>query len=415
MTKKTRADSFLADFAQLAQFGATGRGGIDRQAATPADIEARRWLSELLERQGLAVDCDAAGNQFGRLELAGDAPSVLVGSHLDSQPTAGRFDGAYGVLAAAYAAFEVARRVQAGELSPRLNLAVVNWFNEEGCRFQPSMMGSACYTGTYPLDALHSARDSAGVTVREALAGADCLGERPGPRAACAAEIHIEQGRGLEESGHQIGLVEATWAARKYVVEVVGEQAHSGSALMVDRRDALYGAALIILAARQLADGSAGALHAGVGQIEVYPNSPVVVPSRVRLLLDLRSPDQTVLDAAGAALEQRFAEAEAAARVEVRQTLSHAWDVNPYQAEGLALAERCAKRLALRHRRLMTVAGHDSTNLKELVPTVMLFVPSAQGVSHNEAEFTHDADLLAGLAMLTEVVSELVAGALAAD
>ncbi|MDR2566765.1 MAG: allantoate amidohydrolase [Bifidobacteriaceae bacterium] len=404
-------DQFLADFAELSAIGATGRGGVDRQAATAADAAARRWLAGLLAANGFEVVYDRVGNQFGLRGWVPDAPAVLVGSHLDSQPTAGRFDGAYGVLAAAHAAFAVSESIATGRLTPRLNLAVVNWFNEEGSRFQPSMMGSACYTRAMAPAAALATQDRAGQTVAEALAAQGMLGDWDGPEAACAAEIHVEQGRELEDTGYPIGLVTSAWAARKYSIEITGEQAHSGSAIMADRRDALYGAALVTVAIRALADASNGKLHSGIGQMEVYPNSPVVVASRVKLLADLRSADVELLNRAAAELEERLAEAGKQARVRVDAQLTHAWDMEPYAPGGVELARRCADRLGLRHRPILTIAGHDSTNLKRMVPTVMLFVPSAQGVSHSEAEFTGDADLLAGLDLLTEVVGELIGGA----
>ncbi|WP_017572777.1 M20 family metallo-hydrolase [Nocardiopsis halotolerans] len=406
---------FLEDFRTMSAFGATPSGGVDRQAATEPDVAQRRWLEELLRERGLRVVYDRVGNQFGLLERVPGAPYVVVGSHMDSQPTAGRYDGAYGVLAAAHAVFRIAEQDAAGASEPVYNLAVVNWFNEEGSRFTPSMMGSAVYTGVLPLETALASRDSAGVTVAEALAPTGFLGDGDGPEAAFCAEIHVEQGRVLEESSTTIGLVSATWAARKYAITVHGEQAHSGATVMADRRDALVGASMLVVAARELADRFPGVLHTAVGRLDVYPNSPVVVPSRAELLLDLRSHDEEVLAEADRLFQEQVARVEAAASVTVEQTLSHAWDVNPYQPEGVALARASAEGLGLSSGEVMTVAGHDSTNMKERVPTVMLFVPSVEGVSHNEGEYTEDSDLVAGLAVLTDVVRRLGAGELAAS
>src|SRR5690606_6928692 len=237
------------------------------------------------------VQRDAIGNQFGLLELVPGAPYVLTGSHMDSQPTAGRFDGAYGVMAAAHACFRVAEELRAHPSKARFNLAVVNWFNEEGSRFKPSMMGSSVFTGKMPLMDALATPDPRGTTVKDAL---DAIGERggfEGPDVASYAEIHVQQGRSMEEDGVTIGLVNATWGARKFEFKITGEQAHSGSTLMSDRRDALLGAARLIVAARELVDEfEPGALHTACGEINVYPNSPVVVASEVQLLFDLRSP-----------------------------------------------------------------------------------------------------------------------------
>ncbi|PRB40526.1 Zn-dependent hydrolase [Arthrobacter sp. MYb23] len=408
----TQDTAFVQDFRTMSAFGATANGGVDRQAATIPDGEQRRWLAGLLEEHGFTVKFDHAGNQWGLYEAVPGAPFVVVGSHMDSQPTAGRYDGAYGVLAAAHAAFRLAARWEAGATAPKFNLAVVNWFNEEGSRFKPSMMGSSVYTGKLKLEDALNTQDAAGVTVRDALDAIGCRGTFEGPEAAYCAEIHIEQGRSMEREGVTIGLVSSNWAANKYEFVVHGEQAHTGSTVIADRKDALLGASMLVVAARELADRFPGALHTSVGQLNVYPNSPVVVPSRVNLLLDLRSADEAVLAEADALLHARITEIERLANVSVEKHHSHSWAVTPYQPEGVELAAKVAADLGLSNKEVMTLAGHDSTNMKDLVPTVMLFVPSVDGISHNEHEYTTDQDIVAGLTMLTEVVGRLCDGAL---
>ncbi|ABM09539.1 N-carbamoyl-L-amino-acid hydrolase [Pseudarthrobacter sp. PvP004] len=408
----TQDTAFVQDFRTMSAFGATENGGVDRQAATIPDGEQRRWLAGLLEEHGFTVKFDHAGNQWGLYEAVPGAPYVVVGSHMDSQPTAGRYDGAYGVLAAAHAAFRLAARWEAGATAPTFNLAVVNWFNEEGSRFKPSMMGSSVYTGKLELEDALNTKDAAGVTVRDALDAIGCRGTYEGPEAAYCAEIHIEQGRSMERDGVTIGLVSSNWAANKYEFVVHGEQAHTGSTVIADRKDALLGASMLVVAARELADRFPGVLHTSVGQLNVYPNSPVVVPSRVNLLLDLRSADEAVLAEADALLHARITEIEQLANVTVEKNHSHSWAVTPYQPEGVELAAKVAADLGLSNKEVMTLAGHDSTNMKDIVPTVMLFVPSVDGISHNEHEYTTDQDIVAGLTMLTEVVARLCDGAL---
>lgn len=413
-------EAFLADWAVHSRFGAVpGTNGVDRQAASAADGEQRAWFAELLEAHGFTVARDRVGNQFGLLELAPGAPWVLTGSHMDSQPTAGRFDGAYGVMASAHACFRIAERLREAGETPARNLAVVNWFNEEGSRFKPSMMGSNVFTGKAPLAEALATTDPAGVSVRDAL---DALGERgdadvfgpgTGREVAAYAEIHVQQGRSMEEDGVAIGLVDATWAAHKFDFRVTGEQAHSGSTLMADRRDALLGAARLVVAARELVDEFApGELHTACGELNVYPNSPVVVASEVRLLIDLRSPSAEVIERAHASLMRTIERVRREDRVGIEIVAEHSWDRNPYPEAGVELAREVAEELGLAHDRVMTVAGHDSTNMKDVAPTVMLFVPSVNGVSHNLDEYTSDADLLAGLDHLTGVVGRLAAGAL---
>ncbi|WP_248760764.1 M20 family metallo-hydrolase [Pseudarthrobacter sp. SSS035] len=407
--------AFVEDFRVMSQFGATENGGVDRQAATAADGEQRRWLTGLLEARGFTVKFDRAGNQWGLFEAVPGAPFVVVGSHMDSQPTAGRYDGAFGVLAAAHAAFRLVEKWAAGGADsgkPKFNIAVVNWFNEEGSRFKPSMMGSSVYTGKLALETALNTTDTQGISVREALDGVGCRGDYDGPTAAYCAEIHIEQGRSMERDGIIIGLVQSSWAANKYEFVVHGEQAHTGSTVIADRKDALLGAAMLVVAARELADKFPGVLHTSVGELTVYPNSPVVVPSRVNLLLDLRSADESVLAEADALLHERIPAIERAANISVERNHSHSWPVTPYQTEGVELAAKVAADLGLSSKQVMTLAGHDSINMKDLVPTVMLFVPSVDGISHNEHEYTTDEDIVAGLAMLTEVVNRLCNGVL---
>ena len=410
-----RNSAFLADWAVSSRYGAVeGTNGVDRQAASVVDGEQRKWFAGLLESHGFEVQRDAIGNQFGLLELVPGAPYVLTGSHLDSQPTAGRFDGAYGVLASAHACFRVAEELRADPSRARYNLAVVNWFNEEGSRFKPSMMGSSVFTGKLDLERALETTDPQGVTVREAL---DLIDERGGfkaPQIASYAEIHVQQGRSMEQDGLTIGLVNATWGARKFEFKITGAQAHSGAALMEDRQDALLGAARLIVAARELVDDfEPGMLHTACGEIKVYPNSPVVVASEVQLLFDLRSPSAEVLEAAYAKVMATVERVQREDRVRIEIVAEHSWDQNPYPESGVELAREVAEELGLPHGRVLTVAGHDSTNMKDDVPTVMLFVPSVAGISHNLDEFTRDEDLLAGVDQLTGVVRRLAAGALA--
>lgn len=408
----TDAAAFLRDFRSLGAIGATSGGGVDRQAATPADAQARTWFTTLAAHYGFRTETDRIGNVFALLEWNPGAPYVLVGSHLDSQPLAGKYDGAYGVAAALHAGRRLAKeQLESIVNAPKYNLAIVDWFNEEGCRFAPSMMGSSVFTGKMSASDALAVTDQNGINVREALADIGALGTGPGPDAAAYAEIHIEQGRSMEDSGTTIGLVHSCWAAVKYSVVVDGEQAHTGSTVIVDRKDALLGASRLVVLLREIADHFAGAvLHTSVGQLTVFPNSPVVVPSRVELTMDMRSADEEVLAVAKTLLTAGIARIETETNTSVSVEESHSWGLNAYQPAGVELAAKCAADLGLSHRPVFTLAGHDSINMKDKVPTVMLFVPSVAGISHNEHEYTHDEDACAGVDMLTEVVSRLCRG-----
>ncbi|MFP5021886.1 M20 family metallo-hydrolase [Pseudonocardia phyllosphaerae] len=411
MTLHPYAESVLDDFTALSAIGATPAGGVDRQAGTAEDGAAREWLRRWLSERGFTVAVDRIGNLFGLYELVPGAPYVLAGSHLDSQPRGGRFDGAYGVLAAAHAAARL-RDLDGA----RYNLAVVDWFNEEGSRFTPSMMGSGVFTGKLPLDTALATTDPSGVAVAEALDSlgergtGDVFGEGTGRTAAGYAEIHIEQGRELDKTGTTLGLVDSTWAASKYELVVHGAQAHTGATAIADRNDALYGAALAVVFARELADRHGEDLHTSCGRLTVVPNSPVVVPREVHLHLDLRSPSDDLLAEADAALRSRLAEIEIEADVTVERRVAHGWKGHVYHPEGVELARSVTEDLGVSSMTVRTRAGHDSTNMKDVVPTVMLFVPSVEGISHAEGEFTRDEDLVVGVDVLTETLSRMARG-----
>ncbi|WP_129662412.1 M20 family metallo-hydrolase [Rothia uropygialis] len=411
-------DRFLADFRSMSAHGATPAGGVHREAGTPADTANRHWFHGLLEGYGATVVYDEIGNQFGLWELNPDQPYVLVGSHLDSQPFGGRFDGAYGVLCGAHACARLSLQVLAGDVAPpRHNVAVVNWFNEEGSRFKPSMMGSSVFTGKSSAEEMLAVEDGQAVTVREALEAMELpnRGKLPLSQFRSYAEIHIEQGKDMDEQGYTIGVVEKTWGARKYVLKVHGFQSHTGSTLLEDRQDALYGAALIITRIRQIGEkytSPESPLVTSCGQLNVIPNSPVVVAQGAELLVDLRCGLESTLQEADQEFREALREIEDLAHVKIELQGSHAWQEQAYTPEGVALAESIARQLDLPVVRTQTRAGHDSTNIKDVLPTVMLFVPSYQGISHNELEFTEDKDMVAGLRMFTETLRAMASSAL---
>jgi len=408
-------DRFLRDFASMSAFGATPAGGLEREAATPPHGAVRRWLAAWLEDRGFTVCRDRIGNMFGLVELNPDAPYVVVGSHTDSQPRGGRFDGAYGVLAAAHAVSRVCRHYRDTSAVPAVNLAVVDWFNEEGSRFKPSMMGSAVLTGKLDLDVALDTADTSGTTVRTALAAIGELGQLDvfddAELPSAYVEIHIEQGRILDKQGIDIGLVTSTWAANKYEIAVVGAQAHTGATDMADRQDALYAAAKAVVAVRELADRyPEGRIHTSCGQLTVLPNSPVVVAREVRMHVDLRSPSSHILAEADAHLQQQFAEIAVTANVKFETRHAHVWKANFYHQSGVDLAQAAVRDLGFSSREIRTRAGHDSTNMKDIVPSIMLFVPSVDGISHAEQEFTEDRDLLNGVDLVAEILFRLTRG-----
>ncbi|GGK79602.1 M20 family metallo-hydrolase [Ornithinimicrobium pekingense] len=404
--------AFLTDFHHAATIGATDNDGVDRQAATDLDGDVRRWFAGWFQDRGRRVLVDEIGNMFGLFEWREGAPFVLVGSHLDTQPLGGRFDGSYGVIAGMHVAAQIDEAITAGDQeAPRYNLAVVNWFNEEGARFAPSVMGSSVFAGLFELEQMLDVQDLEGVSVRKALADIGFLGSDDGPEAVGYAEIHIEQGRILEREGIDLGVVDRSWYTQKLDIEVLGEQSHTGATAMADRRDALVGASEIVLMVRQVTqDFPEEALVSSVGQLVVEPNSPIVVARRVHLVADLRSGDPEIVQQARQTLLDKI---EALAARDNLVINVKDFDVRPirhFPTAGVELAESVVEGLGLTSRRVQTMAGHDSVALNTMVPSAMLFIPSVDGVSHCEREFSTDEDMVKGLAALKGLVQEMLSG-----
>lgn len=407
---------FLTNFHEVAEIGAIVAGGVHRQAATSEDQQTRDWFKNFAVTRKWPVEIDHIGNMFAFVKLVDDpdAEAILVGSHLDSQPYGGRFDGAYGVIAALHAAESVQRSVLSGETPSSHNLLVVNWFNEEGGRFAPSLMGSAVYADNMNLDEMLAIEDVDGITVQEALDGIGYRTERAGPKnIAGYAEIHIEQGRILEREGVQLGAVDSSWYTQKLDIEVLGEQSHTGATAMADRRDALVGASHVVLETQKICDAFPHeALVSSVGQVTVEPNSPIVVNSRVHLVADLRAKDPAIVQEARDRLLARFKELSDRLNLEI---IANDFDIRPnryYPIEGVELAEKAAADIGEPVIRMQTKAGHDSVSISTMAPTVMMFIPSEEGISHCEREFTSDEDMATGLRWLTGVIERMVQGEL---
>ncbi|GAA4616920.1 M20 family metallo-hydrolase [Saccharopolyspora hordei] len=407
------SEAFLTDFHEVARIGATPAGGVERQAATPEDREVRDWFAAFAARRGWPVRVDSIGNMFALVEWRPGADFVLVGSHMDSQPLGGRFDGAYGVIAALHAADRIATRVAQGAPPPEHNLAVVNWFNEEGSRFAPSIMGSSVFAGLMDEQEMLQVTDRDGVTVAEALDAIGYRGTDERPTPVAYAEIHIEQGPVLEREGIPLGAVDCSWYTQKLDVEVLGEQSHTGATAMADRRDALVAASEVVLLVHDVTEEfEPESMVSSVGYLTLEPNSPIVVPRRVHLVADLRANRPEIVQQARDLLLERIAEVarKRDLTIDVRD-----FDVRPVQRfpeEGLELSEKVAAELGAGIRRINTMAGHDSVAMNRIVPSVMLFVPSVDGVSHCEREFTTDEQMVVGVDALTEATWKLLHGEL---
>ena len=392
---------------ELAAFGALPGGGVNRQALSEAEVAARRHLLAIAEARGLAVFADAAGNLFLRLEGRDPSlPPVLSGSHLDTQPTGGRFDGVWGVLAA----LEVLEALRDRDLRPRRSIEMVAWMNEEGSRFAPGMMGSEAFAGHRDLAEIRATADATGVTVGEALdrlvAALPPVPERPlGFPLAAYVEAHIEQGPVLEAAGRTIGVVTGIQGKQTMRVTVTGEEAHAGTRAMAERRDALMGALRVVDALAKTAAEADPAMFFTVGRFDVSPNAPSVVPGRVRFSTDLRHAETELLRMAGARQRERAAAAAAPCAVTVEPLVDAAASV--FAAGLRARIAGAAEALDLAAMDILSAAGHDARHMVDLAPSAMIFVPSRGGVSHAEHEWTDPADVVAGTRVLAAVLWDL--------
>lgn len=395
--------------------GGTREGGMHRLTLSAEDGAARDHLAGWMRAHGLRVTVDAIGNMFGLLDWAGPgAAVVMTGSHLDSQPHGGRLDGAYGVLAACEALLAVRDRARAEGAAPRCNLAVVNWTNEEGARFQPSLLGSAVFAGLMELPDALGRRDGDGVSVAEALAAIGYVGAGVFAPPQAYVELHVECGSVLESAGGRFGAITRHWGAVKYRLAMVGAQAHTGPTPMAERHDALLGAAHLIAAIGALPGRCEGLLHSSVGRLEVRPNSPNVVPGEAVLFIELRSPDQAVLDWAEREMLAHAGSAAAAARVDHQVRFVDRRPVGFFDQGLVALAAAEARSLGVATACLDTIAAHDAISMIPLCPSVVLVVPSIGGICHHPSESTRPEDLALGAELLARVLWRLCCDGVAA-
>lgn len=413
MSKPERLHSRFFDFFEcMSEFGATPAGGLTRLAASREDGEARDCLSGWLKDSGFEVRVDEVGNIFGLKEWSRGKPWVLVGSHLDSQPRGGRLDGSYGVIAGAVAAEEVVRRVQVGGEEPEYNLAVVDWTNEEGARFQPSLIGSGCFVGKLDKKEMLAVTDGQGVSLRSALESIGYLGKADfDGEVAAYVEIHIEQGRILEENRIPIGVVFRNWAALKAQIIFHGNQAHTGPTRMPERRDALFASAELIRFVRQLAVGREERLHTSVGRLEIEPNSPNVVPAYTKAYVELRSLDEDLLEQLDGELKHKVDEISQATGCSFEIDNRALRPVFHFNETGVQIAETASRSAGHDCMKMDTVAGHDAVSLASVCNSILLFVPSNDGISHNEGEKTRTEDLAAGVDVIAELLHTLCMGA----
>lgn len=397
-------DRLWASLMEMARIGATPGGGVGRIALTELDRQARDLFVEWCEACGCSVRVDRMGNIFARRQGsdASRAP-VMTGSHLDTQPLGGRFDGIYGVLAG----LEAVRTMNDAGVDTRAPIDVVVWTDEEGVRF-PGMLASGVFAGVYDLDDALARSDAEGVTIAEALESIGYAGSEPVPGEAPQAffEAHIEQGPILEAEGKPVGVVMGAQGQRCFHVTITGEEGHAGTLPMTRRRDALLGAARMVDAVNAVAFRHDPHPVITVGSLSVRPNSPNTIPGQTRFSIDSRHPDDDVLVNVERQMREACASLAAAAGLELDfQPVSERASVS-FDATCVQSIRDAAERLYIDYRDINSGAGHDACNLALAAPTGMIFVPCERGISHSEQENARPEDLADGCSVLIGVLME---------
>jgi beta-ureidopropionase / N-carbamoyl-L-amino-acid hydrolase len=410
---RVNGDRLWSRLMKMAKIGATPRGGCNRQALTDADMAGRKLLSQWAVAAGCRARVDAVGNLFIRRAGIDDAlPAVMTGSHLDTQPTGGKFDGVYGVLAG-LEVIESLNDLGMATLHP-IELSV--WCNEEGSRFPMAMMGSAVWSGRLPLETAFALTDRAGITVRQELERAGVAIDLPQPRQPVKAcfEVHIEQGPVLEQKAKTIGVVTGVQHMSRHEVVVEGQEAHAGPTPMDMRRDPIRVLAELLPALYAAAALRGPDARLTFGFIETLPGSPNTVPGRLRFTVDIRHPEarqyaslrQEMNDLVRAALERHA----------LAGGIRCVWEAPGVSFDPICVAavRSAAAALGYDSMEMVSGAGHDSCNVSAVVPTAMVFVPCAGGLSHNEAESALPGDLAAGASVLMNAMLSLAERPIAA-
>lgn len=396
-------DRLWSSLMRLAEIGATPKGGVARLALTDEDRAARDLFRTWAEEAGCTVRVDRIGNIFARRPGRDpDAPPVMTGSHIDSQPLGGKFDGAYGVMAG----LEVLRVLNDAGIETEFPIEVVDWTDEEGARFAAGCIGSGVFAGVRDLNAALALTDADGVSVADALDAIGYAGEAPvgGFPIKAYFEAHIEQGPILEAEGLSVGAVLGAQGQRCFLVSVSGEDGHAGTLPMLERRDAFIGAAKMAVALNALATTYEPHAVITVGHVRVVPNSRNTVPGRTVFTIDSRHPDTSVL--------QRMEDEMTAACRAVAEADGLDLEIEAVtRAEPVVFDEGCVEtvRDACRHRQIRyrdihSGAGHDACKIAAVAPTGMIFVPCERGISHNELENARPDDLAAGAQVLLDAM-----------
>lgn len=402
---RTDRDRLWQALMEMARIGATPKGGVNRQAFTELDRQSRDLFIEWCRAEGCTIRIDAIGNIFARREgQEFGSPAVMTGSHLDSQPTGGKFDGVYGVLAG----LEVIRTLNQHEIKTRAPIEVVAWSNEEGCRFAPCMMGSGAFTGQLALEEMLARTDNQGISAGEAL-------EKIGYRGTDSVnpdhikaffECHIEQGPVLEDTGNAVGVVVGALGQKWFDLILTGLEAHAGPTPMALRRDAMLGAAEITQEVNRIANAYQPHGRGTVGVMQLHPGSRNVIPGQVRMTIDLRHFDSDTLEKMSRELHQAVDNISQRHGLEAELTPSADFAPEHFAATCVNAIRRAAETLECSHMDIVSGAGHDAIFMGRVTHAGMIFVPCENGISHNEIENADSGDLHDGCNVLLHAMLE---------
>jgi N-carbamoyl-L-amino-acid hydrolase len=385
----------------LAQIGAADKGGVRRLTLTDVDRQGRDLFVAWCKQAGMTVEVDGIGNIFGRRAGSdGNALPVAIGSHLDSQPSGGKFDGAYGVMAG----LEVVRTLNDAGMRTRAPLEVVSWTNEEGSRFVPTLMGSGAFSGVFSLESILENKDVDGVSVRNALNRIGYAGSAKPHKLDAYFEAHIEQGPVLEQTKTTIGVVQGALGQRWFDVAITGQDSHAGPTPMETRKDALLAASRLVLEVNRIATTFPDYARGTVGFMQVKPNSRNVVPGEVHMTVDLRNAKDGTLSAMASEMKKNIQEIEKETRTAIAIKEVVYFPPSEFAADLVDSVREGSKKFGYSHRDIVSGAAHDAVYMARIAPTAMVFVPCEGGISHNEIENARPEDIAAGCNVLLHAV-----------
>ncbi|PUA98997.1 N-carbamoyl-L-amino-acid hydrolase [Acidovorax sp. 107] len=390
---------------ELAQIGATPKGGVCRLTLTDLDKQGRDLVTRWAREAGMTVTIDKIGNGFmRRLGRNNSLPPIMTGSHIDTQPTGGKFDGNYGVLAG----IEVVRTLNDHGIETEAPIEVAFWTNEEGSRFVPVMMGSGVFAKAFTLEHAYAATDTEGKTVKGELERIGYIGDQePGDHPIGAYfETHIEQGPVLEDNDKTIGVVSGVLGIRWFDCTVTGMEAHAGPTPMALRKDAMLAATRIMQDVVAAAHRHPPHGRGTVGMVQVFPNSRNVIPGRVKFSIDLRNSTDALVDAMAAEVKAFADQVAQEHGVQVHIEMVSSYPAQLFQPECVEAVGRAAAKLGYSHMPAVSGAGHDAVYMAKLAPSGMIFIPCKDGISHNEIEDAKPEHIEAGCNVLLHAMLE---------